>query len=332
VGTSDEAPSDSGVNISLDICPAFRYRTLARRSEPVRETGRHAFSGRAFTPDEIALMREVVETCAGLTRCELAHTLSELLGWTRPGGALKARECREFLERLEGAGVLTLPAKHQTKPLGTKTTVPHTERGDPGPVVTGRADAFAPVRVEPVARPDERLLFRELVGRHHALGYAVPYGAHIQYLVSVSRPAPTVVGGLQFSSAAWRLRARDGWIGWDDRTRARHLTRIVANSRLLVLPWVHVANLVSTTLRVALRRLPQDWQARYGVEPLLVETFVDPARYTGGCYRASNWVALGDTAGRGRDDRTHQRHGAHPKRVWVYPLRRDARAQLRGEA
>lgn len=296
------------------------------------ETGRHAFSGRAFRPDEIALMREVVETCAGLTRCELAHTLSELLGWTRPGGALKARECREFLERLDGAGLLTLPAKHQTKPLGTKTTVPHTERGDPGPVLTGRVDAFAPVRVEPVARPDARLLFRELVGRHHDLGYAVPYGAHIQYLVSVSRPAPTVVGGLQFSSAAWRLRARDGWIGWDDRTRARHLTRIVANSRLLVLPWVRVANLVSTTLRVALRRLPQDWQARYGVEPLLVETFVDPVRYTGGCYRASNWVALGDTAGRGRDDRTHQRHGAHPKRVWVYPLRRDARAQLRGAA
>jgi len=298
----------------------------------VSETVRQAFSGRAFTPDEIALMREVVETCAGLTRWELAHTLSELLGWTRPGGALKARECREFLERLDAAGLLTLPAKHQTKPVGTKTTVPHTERGDPGPVLTGRVDAFAPVRVEPVACPDERLLFRELVGRHHDLGYAVPYGAHLQYLVSVSRPAPTVVGGLQFSSAAWRLRARDGWIGWDDATRARHLMRIVANSRLLVLPWVRVANLVSTTLRVALRRLPQDWQARYGVEPLLVETFVDPARYTGGCYRASNWVALGDTTGRGRDDRTHQRHGAHPKRVWVYPLRRDARAQLRGEA
>jgi hypothetical protein len=316
----------------LDICSTFRYRIVARRSGMLSDARGHRFSGRTFTPNEIALIREVVGICTGLTRRELAHTLSELLGWTRPGGALKARECREFLERLDGAGVLTLPAKHQTKPLGTKTTVPHTERGDPGPVVTGRVDAFAPVRVEPVARPDERLLFRELVGRHHDLGYAVPYGAHIQYLVSVSRPVPTVVGALQFSSAAWRLRARDAWIGWDDRTRARHLTRVVANSRLLILPWVRVANLVSTTLRVALRRLPQDWQARYGVAPLLVETFVDPARYTGGCYRAANWVALGETAGRGRDDRAHQRHGAHPKCVWVYPLRRDAVARLRGEA
>lgn len=291
-----------------------------------------AFSGRTFTPDEIALMREVVDTCGGLSRRELAHTLSELLGWTRSGGALKARECREFLERLDATGILTLPAKHQTKPVGTKTTVPHTTRGDAGPALTGRVEAFAPVRVEPVARADERLLCRELIGRYHYLEYAVPYGAHLQYLVWVSKPAPTVVGCLQFSSAAWRLRPRDAWIGWDDATRARHLPRVVSNSRLLVVPWVRVKNLISTTLSLALRRLPHDWQVRYGVDPLLVETFVDPARYTGGCYRAANWIALGETAGRGRDDRAHQRHGAHPKCVWVYPLRRDARPRLRGEA
>jgi hypothetical protein len=297
----------------------------------VRDTSGHAFSGRAFTADQIALMREVVETCRGLTRHELAHTLSELLGWTRPGGALKARECREFLERLEAAGILRLPAKQPTKPVGARTTVPHTTRGDPGPALTGRVDAFAPVRGEPVERPAQRQLFRELVGRYHYRGYAVPYGAHAQYLVWVSTPAPTVVGGLQFSSAAWRLGPRDRWIGWDDATRARQLGRVVTNSRLLVVPWVQVRNLVSTTLSLALRRLPHDWQARYQVEPLLVETFVDPSRYAGGCYRAANWVALGETAGRGRDDRTHQRHGAQPKCVWVYPLRRNARARLRGE-
>jgi hypothetical protein len=199
-------------------------------------------------------------------------------------------------------------------------------------VLSGRVEAFAPVRVEPVERPDQRLLFRELVGRYHYLDYAVPFGARMQYLVWVSKPAPTVVGCLQFSSAAWRLRPRDAWIGWDDATRARHLPHVVTNSRLLVLPWVRVRNLVSTTLSLALRCLSHDWQARYTVDPLLVETFVDPARYVGGCYRAANWVALGETAGRGRDDRVHQRHGAHPKRVWVYPLRRDALARLRGEA
>ena len=157
-----------------------------------------------------------------------------------------------------------------------------------------------------------------------------PFGAQVQYLVSVSTPAPTVVGGLQFSSAAWRMRARDRWIGWDDARRARHLPQVVSNSRFLLLPWVHIQNLASATLALALRRLPADWQAQYGVTPLLVETLVDAARYTGGCYRAANWVEVGETAGRGRDDRRHQRHGAHPKRLWVYPLTRDAVTRLRG--
>jgi hypothetical protein len=142
---------------------------------------------------------------------------------------------------------------------------------------------------------------------------------------------PTVVGGLQFSSAAWRMQARDRWIGWDDATRARHLPQVVNNSRLLLLPWVHIKNLASATLAHALWRLPADWQAQYGVTPLLVETLVDAARYTGACYRAANWVEIGETSGRGRDDRQHRRHGARPKRVFVFPLRRDALARLRGD-
>ena len=291
---------------------------------------RYRFSGKVFTPREVALIREVVETCSGISRKELAHTISELLRWTRPGGALKGRECREFLERLDAAGLLALPAKQKRRPVGSVTTVPHTARGEPGPPVTGQVEDFAPMVLQMVQQPDERLLFRELVGRHHYLGYAVPFGAHIQYLVSVSQPAPTVVGCLQFSSAAWRMRARDQWIGWDDGTRARHLQRVVSNSRFLVLPWVHIQNLASATLGLALRRLPRDWQARYGVELLLVETLVDPTRYAGGCYRAANWVGLGDTTGRGRDDRAHQRHGASPKRLLVYPLTRDASLACEG--
>jgi len=101
------------------------------------------------------------------------------------------------------------------------------------------------------------------------------------------------------------------------------------NSRFLLLPWVHIQNLATATLARALRRLPADWQAQYGVTPLLVETFVDPARYTGACYRAANWVELGETSGRGRDDREHRRHGAQRKLVFIYPLRRDALARLR---
>jgi hypothetical protein len=288
------------------------------------------FSGRSFRAQEIALIREVVDTCAGLSRKELANTISELLGWTRPGGGLKEPECLAVLERLEAADLLTLPAKQQTRPKGSVTAVPHTTRGEPGVPLTGRVDTWAPVRLQPVQDGEERQLFRELVGRYHYLGYRVPFGGHLQYLVSISQPAPTVVGCLQFSSAAWRVRARDVWIGWDDTTRARQLVHVVSNSRFLLLPWIRIQNLASATLGQALRRLPADWQARYGVAPLLVETVVDPARYAGGCYRAANWVEVGETAGRGRDDRQHRRHGARPKRVFVYPLTRDAVARLRG--
>jgi len=285
-----------------------------------------------FTAAEIALIREVVATCGGLSRKELANTISELVGWTRANGSLKEAECLMLLARLEAQGLLCLPAKQQTRPIGSGTSIPRTDAGEPGVPLSGRVETFAPVCVERVTDAVARQRFRELVGRYHPLGYKVPFGAQVQYLVSISRPVPMVVGCLQFSSAAWRMQARDRWIGWDDATRARHLPQVVNNSRLLVLPWVHLQNLASATLARALRRLPADWRAQYGVTPLLVETFVDLARYTGACYRAANWMEIGETSGRGRDDRQHRRHGARPKRVFVYPLRRNAQARLRGES
>lgn len=313
----------------LDFLGAGRYGRAGRMGSVPNETVRYQFSGRRFHAQEIALMREVVGTCPGLSRKELANTISELVGWTRPSGALKEPECLAALERLEAAGLLTLPAKRRTRPVGSVTSIPRTTRGEPGTPLTGRVDGWAPVRLQPVQRSEERQLFRELVGRYHYLGYRVPFGAHLQYLISIAQP-PTVVGCLQFSSPAWRMRARDAWIGWDDATRARRLLHVVNNSRFLLLPWIRIRNLASATLGLALRYVPADWQARYGVTPLLVETLVDPARFAGDCYRAANWVEVGETAGRGRDDRQHARHGARPKRVFVYPLTRDAVARLRG--
>lgn len=287
-------------------------------------------SGRIFPASEIALIREVAATCRGLSRKELANTISELVGWTRTNGGLKEAECLVFLARLETAGLLTLPAKQQTRPVGSVTSIVHTAEGEPGVPLSGRVDSFAPVWIERVAEVGARQRFRELVDRYHPLGYKVPFGAHLQYLVWVSRPEPTVVGCLQFSSAAWRIQVRDRWIGWNDATRARYLPLVVNNSRFLLLPWVQIQNLASATLARVLRCLPADWQAQYGVRPLLVETFVDPAQYSGGCYRAANWVEIGETSGRGREDRQHRRHGARRKRVFLYPLRQDTLAQLRG--
>jgi len=285
------------------------------------------FCGREFSAKEVSLIQEVMQTCAGISRKELANTVCELLDWKRPAGGLKARECRDLLEGLENRGVLTLPDK---KPTGSTAPRKHkvaAVTASPYSALCGSVEEFAPVTVQRVKDRPQRQLFQDLVGRYHYLGYAMPYGARLQYLVYVTQPRREVVGCVQFSSPAWRMKARDQWIGWDDGTRTLRLQHIVNNSRLLVL--AQIRNLASTMLSCVLRQLRSDWQRQYGVAPWLMETLVDRQRFHGGCYRAANWIEVGQTSGRGRMDRTHQRHGAEVKTVWVYPLVKHAARRLR---
>ncbi len=286
------------------------------------------FLGKAVSARELATTREVVATYRGLSRMELAATVCELLGWMRGSGRPKARECREWLENLEAAGELTLPQKRTGRPVGSKTSIPAESQPGGAQEVTGSAGDLGPIRVERITDGAGRLRFRELIGHHHYLGYRVPYGAQLRYLVLSSRRVREELGCLLFSSAAWRLAPRDQWIGWDDSTRSRNLAQVVCNSRFLILPWVRVKNLASTILSRAMGVLAADWREVYGVEPLLVETFVDESRFTGTCYRAANWIELGSTTGRGRMDRRTERKGMAPKRIFVYPLRRDSRRRL----
>ena len=284
------------------------------------------FCGREFTAKDVSLIQEVIETCAGLSRFELAHTVCELLEWKRPGGGLKARECRDFLERLESQGVLTLPDKKSCGSGKPRKLIAPAKEGQVHSELTGSVEEFAPLDVERVENRQQRQLFQELLSRYHYLGYAMPYGARLQYLVYVTRPWREVVGCVQFSSPAWRMKVRDQWIGWDDATRKLRLQHIVNNSRLLVV--ARIRNLASMALSRALKRLRADWLRQYGVDPWLLETLVDRRRFYGGCYRAANWTLLGETSGRGRMDRANQRHGAQVKTVLVYPLVKNARRRL----
>jgi hypothetical protein len=289
-------------------------------------TDQQRFCGREFTAQEVSLIQEVVETCAGISRLELAHTVCELLEWKRPGGGLKARECRDLLERLERQGVLTLPDKKSCGSSKPRKLIARAEKEQVHSELTGSVEEFAPLDVELVESRQQRQLFRELLSRYHYLGYAMPYGARLQYLVYVSRPRREVVGCVQFSSPAWRMKVRDQWIGWDDATRKLRLQHIVNNSRLLVV--ARIRNLASMVLSCALKRLRADWRQQYGLDPWLVETLVDRQQFYGGCYRAANWTLLGKTSGRGRMDRTHQRHAAQVKTVLVYQLVKNARRRL----
>ena len=288
---------------------------------------RQRFCGREFTAEEVSLIQEVVDTCGGISRNELANTVCELLDWKRLGGGLKARECKDLLEQLETKGILKLPEKRKDGYTGPRKSVAKVRPDAPYSALTGSVEDFTPLDVQRVRTREQRKFFNDLLTRYHYLGYAMPFGARIQYLVYVSRPRREAVGCLQFSSPAWRMKARDRWIGWDDKRREAALQQVVNNSRFLVL--APIRNLASAMLACSLRRLKSDWQEQYGLEPLLVETLVDRKRFHGGCYRAANWIELGETTGRGRMDMSNQCHGAAVKTIIVYPLVKNAARRLR---
>ncbi|MCU0588690.1 MAG: DUF4338 domain-containing protein [Syntrophobacteraceae bacterium] len=286
------------------------------------------FCGREFSDEELGLIRETVRDCSGLSRTELAYTICELLDWKRPTGRLKGRECHEFLEGLESAGVIQLPdrqgplkkPRQKIAPASPAEVLDH-------PLLEGRVKDVAPVGLELLKTSDDRKQWREWVGRHHYLGCKVPFGAHLRYFVTVSPSQPVRVGCVQVSSPSWRMAVRDQWIGWNDEQRVQGLQQIVQNSRFLLLPWVRIPHLASAALSRLARVIADDWEAHYAIRPVLLETLVDRAHFKGTCYRAANWIPLGETSGRGRMDEG-KIYGLVPKEVLVYPLHRRFRERL----
>jgi hypothetical protein len=289
------------------------------------------FIGRTFTPSDLQLIRDVARDFPALSMTELASTLCELLDWRRPNGKLKYKECRSMLERLQSEGAITLPEVRKTAPSRPRRIRVGGE-SNPQQPMTGTAGEYLPLLLRRVENAELSSLWNQFVDRYHYLKFRVPYGANLRYLVQSERHPQHYLACLLFSSPAWKMARRDAWIGWGDQERKRNLQYIVCNSRFLILPWISVRGLASTILSLAARQIPHDWQQQYGYRPLLLETLVDPARFKGTCYRAANWILLGQTRGRGRMDRAHQADGQAVKDIYVYPLCRNARRQLRQSA
>jgi hypothetical protein len=288
------------------------------------------FCGRRISSGDLELVREVVSSC-GFSRHELANTVCELLGWKRANRKLKAIEGVRWLEELERLGWFRLPVAKQPGSHASRSRVELTVESRPQAIIQGSVQDVAPVTLKRVESAPELACWKGLIARHHYLGYKVPFGASLRYLIQITMASgQTVAGCLQFSSPAWRVEARDRWIGWTDRVRQKRLQRIVSNSRFLILPSVQVKGLASHVLSLASRQLPEDWYQGYRVRPVLLETFVEQQRYRGTCYRAANWVCLGQTRGRGRMDRDHQ-NPEPVKTVWVYPLDQRFRQILKGD-
>lgn len=287
-------------------------------------------SGRWFSEQELQDVKYIVRMFPQLSRYELAKTICEGLSWVAPNGKYKIEACQQLLEKLEKQSEIVLPKKRTTKPLAPEEQILTGEQTEGNPDLHGIVGDVSPIKLEAVRSRDSIRLWNEYVERYHVLGYKRPFGAHQRYFIWSGNEPKQRLGCLLFSASSWALSERDTWIGWNKEARSQRLHLIVNNSRFLIFPWVKVKNLASKVLSLAARQVPVDWHERYGFEPVLLETFVDVELYQGTCYQAANWVYLGQTTGRGRMDRHHQ-HLSSPKRIYMYPLRRDFRAILCGE-
>jgi Druantia protein DruA len=244
-------------------------------------------AGREFSAEEIGEIRKMVAWLPGLARKELAATVCEHLQWHTAAGPAKLQACQKLLERLEAAGLLELE----------------------------------PVRLEVVTEASDVGLWSEYVERFHPLGYKGAFGYRLRYFI---RSGTQRLGCVLLAGAARAIAVGDRWIGWNERARLRNLPRVIDNSRFLIFPHVQILHLASHVLGQLARRASADWQRQWGFSPLLMETFVDPRRYTGTCYRAAGWKLLGQTSGRGLA-RPGKSYRSTPRLVLVKPLDEDFR-------
>jgi len=226
-----------------------------------------SFCGHTLSRSELDMIRSITREFASLTLTELAATLCELLEWRRPNGGLKSRECYLFLRELHDRGWLPWLPAPQPRHSRVSAAKPAVEPLSSPALLTGALDAYRPIALELIECPDQRRLFRQYLEQYHYLGYRAPYGAQLRYWVRAANPDLPPLAALLFTSAAWRMAPRDGWIGWSDPVRQRNLPLVVNHSRFLILPWTRIPHLASHILARAAQQLPRDWQARYGVTP-----------------------------------------------------------------
>ena len=267
----------------------------------------------------------MIEREPGISRVALSRRICGKLNWRSPNGKLKEMSCRVVLSRLHRRGLIQLPPPAQPAPARKKPTLsgPIT-MAEPIQCSLRELGSVELVKVKS-AESKAAKCWNELMERYHYLGSGPLCGAQLRYLIKSAKGQ--WLGGLAFSASAWRVKARDQWIGWSDRARKENLHKVVCNSRFLILPWVKVKNLASHVLGQATCRLRADWQERYAFEPVLLETFVDRSRFTGSCYRAANWLYSGQTSGRGRQDQK-KTFSLSAKDVYLYRLSEKAREVL----
>jgi hypothetical protein len=284
------------------------------------------YRGKSVTDGEVVFIREFIAQNSGDSRWMLSRKLCQTWDWRQPNGALRDMVCRGLMLQLARSGQIELP------PIRVKIVNPLVLRKKPVRVeigqspIEGTVSDLGPLEFRQVRRTDSESLFNSLIEEHHYLGYCQPVGEQLKYIVfAKGRP----IACLSWSSAPRHIGDRDRFIGWTKQVREKNLSLIACNTRFLILPWVRVSCLASHILGKMVKILPKDWERLYRHPLHYLETFVDQELFHGTCYRAANWITIGQTTGRGKNDQTG-RANRSLKAVLGYPLSKDFRDHLCG--
>lgn len=282
------------------------------------------YRGTDYSPKDIAFIRQLIADNPDASRWALSRKLCHAWGWIQNNGAICDQVCRSFMLSLDRAGHIQLPPRKRSPSnyLADRRKPPKIDI-DQTPLAT-TLSAIKPLKLCDVRRGKHEKLCNSLIEEHHYLGYCQPVGEHVKY-VAFAGEKP--IACMTFSSAPRHIGCRDRFVGWDKTIRGKNLRYMAYNSRFLILPWIKVKYLASHLLALAIRQISADWQNRYGHGVYYLETFIDKERFAGICYQASNWIYLGDTTGRGKDDHTHKVNRSI-KAVYGYPLTNDFRDRL----
>ena len=282
------------------------------------------YRGRVINSREIDFVNTLIAENPNHSRRALSQLLCKAWNWVQPNGALQDMICRGFMLHLESEGYIKLPPQrcHPNNPFVNRKKPAIIKIDDTA--INKTLSTLLPLEIQQVRRTPVEKLFNSLISQYHYLGYCHPVGEHLKYLVySQQRP----VACFAWSSSPRHIACRDKFIGWSPAVRIKNLRYLAYNSRFLILPWVRSSNLASHLLGQMAKRLPTDWVRVCRHPVYFLETFVDTERFAGVCYNAANWIPLGVTTGRGKNDQTNKQNRSL-KAVWGYPLSKRFRRLL----
>jgi len=280
------------------------------------------YCGRDFTPAEFQQIRSLIKQNPEFSRMRLSKEVCRMFQWLKPDGHLKDMSCRVAMLRMHRDGLIELPPPTHVK--GPLKKIEFTSDTDPQNPVVCSVNQLPQLHFEMVAKATSAL-WNEYIERYHYLGYTPLPGAQLRYLITAGKQIVALTG---FGAAAWQTAPRDQFIGWNHDQRKKNLNLITNNARFLILPWVQSKNLASKILSLTARRLPNDWEEKYNVRPVLLESFVQKNLFAGTCYKAANWINVGQTKGRGKLGPAGK-ISVPIKDIWVYPLVKKFRVLLK---